>query len=45
MHASIEPDVAVWDRAITGLADDTHDDRATVADLMHSLDLSVLARW
>jgi monoamine oxidase len=44
MHASIEPDVAVWDRAITGLADDTHDDQATVADLMHSLDLSVLAR-
>jgi len=44
MHASIEPDLAVWDRAISGLADDSGNDRATVADLMHSLDLSVLSR-
>ncbi|HZX55656.1 MAG TPA: FAD-dependent oxidoreductase, partial [Ilumatobacteraceae bacterium] len=44
MHASIGPDVAVWDQAVMGLADDVDDDRATLADLMHSLDLSVLAR-
>src|SRR5262249_17728999 len=44
MHASIGPDVAVWDKAINAVPDDPADDRATLADLMHSLDLSVLAR-
>jgi monoamine oxidase len=44
MHASIGPDVAKWDAAILAVADEVDEDLATVADLMHSLDLSVLAR-
>jgi monoamine oxidase len=44
MHASLEPAVASWDQAVAGLGDGAEFDRATLADLMHSLDLSVFAR-
>ena len=44
MHASLEPAVASWDHAVAGLGDGEEFDRATLADLMHSLDLSVFAR-
>ncbi len=44
MHASLEPDIATWDDAVAGLADDEACEFASLADLMHSLDLSVLAR-
>jgi len=44
MHASIEPDLARWNRAVQALADDDDSDRASLVDLMHSLDLSVLSR-
>jgi monoamine oxidase len=44
MHASIEPDIAQWDRAVAGLGDEDEYERGTLADLMHSLELSVLAR-
>jgi monoamine oxidase len=44
MHASIEPDVARWDRAVADLPDGDDSERGTLADLMHSLDLSVLSR-
>ena len=44
MHASLEPAVASWDHAVVGLADRHDDEFGTLADLMHSLDLSVLAR-
>ena len=44
MHASLEPAMASWDHAVAGLGDGEEFDRATLADLMHSLDLSVFAR-
>jgi monoamine oxidase len=46
MHASLEPDIARWDHAVAGPVDGGGDDceRGTLADLMHSLDLSVMAR-
>jgi monoamine oxidase len=44
MHASLEPDIARWDRAVAAVADDPHSDTESLADLMHALDLSVLAR-
>lgn len=44
MHASLEPDIARWDSALASVADDAQTERASLADLMHSLDLSVLSR-
>lgn len=44
MHATIEPDIARWRQAVLALGDDDTYERATLADLMHSLDLSVYAR-
>ncbi|HEY0521680.1 MAG TPA: NAD(P)/FAD-dependent oxidoreductase [Ilumatobacteraceae bacterium] len=44
MHASIAPDVAKWERAVGELGDGEEFERGTLADLMHSLDLSVLSR-
>ena len=44
MHASIEPDLARWDQAVTALGDDAEAEQGTLADLMHSLDLSVYSR-
>jgi monoamine oxidase len=44
MHASLEPALASWDQAVAGLGDRQECELGTLADLMHSLDLSVLAR-
>jgi monoamine oxidase len=44
MHASIEPDLARWDGAVALLGDDPAAEQGTLADLMHSLDLSVYSR-
>ena len=44
MHASLAPDFARWEKALTDLADDPETERRTLADLMHTLDLSVLSR-
>jgi len=44
MHASIEPDMAKWERAVEALDDDVACEQGTLADLMRSLDLSVLSR-
>jgi monoamine oxidase len=44
MHASIEPDMAQWERAVSALGDGEEVERGSLADLMHSLDLSVLSR-
>lgn len=44
MHASIEPDMAQWERAVSGLGDGQEFETGNLADLMHSLDLSVLSR-
>jgi monoamine oxidase len=44
MHASIEPDMAQWERAVSALGDGDEFERGSLADLMHSLDLSVLSR-
>ncbi len=44
MHASIEPDLALWERAVLRLGDTDLCERGTLADVMHSLDLSVLSR-
>jgi monoamine oxidase len=44
MHASIGPDVALWERAVLRLGDTDLCERGTLADVMHSLDLSVLSR-
>jgi monoamine oxidase len=44
MHASIAPDMEQWERAVEALGDDEGSERGTLADLMHSLDLSVLSR-
>ncbi|MEY2444001.1 MAG: monoamine oxidase, partial [Ilumatobacteraceae bacterium] len=44
MHASLEPDVARWDNVLANVADDAQTEHSTLADLMHSLDLSVLSR-
>ena len=44
MHASIQPDMARWLDAVAAVGDDDADERGNLADLMHSLDLSVLSR-
>jgi monoamine oxidase len=44
MHASLEPDLARWTAAVETLSGGDASERQTMADLMHSLDLSVLAR-
>ena len=44
MHASIAPDVDRWERAVSALGDGDEYERGTLADLMHSLDLSVYSR-
>ncbi len=44
MHASIEPDLIRWEGAVTALGDDAAAEHGTLADLMHSLDLSVYSR-
>ncbi len=44
MHASIGPDVELWERAVLRLGDTDLCERGTLADVMHSLDLSVLSR-
>jgi monoamine oxidase len=44
MHASIEPDMAQWERAVSALGDGEDFESGSLADLMHSLDLSVLSR-
>ncbi len=44
MHASIGPDLALWERAVLRLGDTDLCERGTLADVMHSLDLSVLSR-
>lgn len=44
MHASIAPDLARWNHAVASLGDNAAAEQATLADLMHSLDLSVYSR-
>jgi monoamine oxidase len=44
MHASLEPDIARWDRAVATVGEGPDCDTGSLADLMHALDLSVLAR-
>ncbi len=44
MHASLEPAIVQWEHAVAGLGDGDDNERRTLADLMHLLDLSVLAR-
>lgn len=44
MHASIGPDVDRWERALACLPNGDEAGPASLADLMHSLDLSVLSR-
>ena len=44
MHASLEPDIARWDHAVATVPDGPDSDVESLADLMHALDLSVLAR-
>jgi monoamine oxidase len=44
MHASVAPDFARWEQALVDLADDAGAEQRTLADLMHTLDLSVLSR-
>ncbi|MDP9463845.1 MAG: FAD-dependent oxidoreductase, partial [Actinomycetota bacterium] len=44
MHASLEPAIVQWEHAVAGLGDGDDCERRSLADLMHSLDLSVLAR-
>ncbi len=44
MHASIAPDIAQWERAVSAVEDSDDFDLGTLADLMHSLELSVLSR-
>ena len=44
MHASLAPDLARWQQALAGVGDDESAEHLTLADLMHSLDLSVLSR-
>ena len=44
MHASIGPDLEQWDNAVLRLGDSKACEQGTLADLMHSLDLSVLSR-
>ena len=44
MHASIEPDLARWDGAVASLGNDPATEQGTLADLMHSRDLSVYSR-
>jgi monoamine oxidase len=44
MHATVTPDLERWESAVASVADDNTSEWATLADLMHSLDLSVLSR-
>ena len=44
MHASIQPDMARWLEAVAAVGDDDADEWGNLADLIHSLDLSVLSR-
>ena len=44
MHATIEPDIASWRQALLDLGDGEACEQGTLADLMHSLDLSVYSR-
>ncbi len=44
MHASLEPDIARWDQAVAAIPGGAEPDMESLADLMHALDLSVLAR-
>ena len=44
MHASIAPDMAQWLGAVSSLGDGDECEWGTLADLMHSLDLSVYSR-
>ena len=44
MHASIQPDMARWLEAVAAVGDDDADEWGSLADLIHSLDLSVLSR-
>jgi monoamine oxidase len=44
MHASLPPDLARWHDALANLDDSGDIEWRSLADLMHSLDLSVLAR-
>ena len=44
MHASVPPDMARWLDAVAAVGDDDADEWGNLADLMHSLDLSVLSR-
>jgi monoamine oxidase len=44
MHASIGPDLELWERTLMQLGDDDRFEQGTLADVMHSLDLSVLSR-
>lgn len=44
MHASVGPDLARWQLALAGLGSGVEFEHGNLADLIHSLDLSVLAR-
>ena len=44
MHSSVAPDLERWDDALCAVTDGDESETATLADLMHSLDLSVLSR-
>ena len=44
MHASIQPDMARWLQSVAAVGDGDVDEWGNLADLMHSLDLSVLSR-
>jgi monoamine oxidase len=44
MHASIQPDMARWLEAVAAVGDDEAHEWGNLADLMRSLDLSVLSR-
>jgi monoamine oxidase len=44
LHASLAPDWARWERAVAALQPDDEHDRRTLADLLQSLGLSVMAR-
>jgi monoamine oxidase len=44
LHATLAPDRERWDRAVAGLRADGAHETSTLADLLHSLGLSVMAR-
>jgi monoamine oxidase len=44
MHASLEPDIARWDNVLAHVPDDAQTEHASLADLLRTLDLSVLSR-